>query len=95
MFLTYIVLLPVPYKLIQVQTGMKQLKTCLGFDYSNHTVTRILMSAFEIQNELFKGCDYVDTFLQKPVLINDLITDIRMLTTNAKSMQAQILAREF
>jgi hypothetical protein len=53
------------------------------------------MSAFEIQNELFKGCDYVDTFLQKPVLINDLITDIRMLTTNAKSMQAQILAREF
>ena len=61
----------------------------------NPAVTRIMMSAFEIQDELFNECNCVDKFLQKPVLIVDLIKEVRMLT-NAKSKQeAQILAREF
>ena len=33
----------------------------------NPAVTRILMSAFEIQDSLFQECDCVDKFLQKPI----------------------------
>jgi DNA-binding NtrC family response regulator len=47
----------------------------------NPAVTRIMMSAFEIQDELFNECNCVDKFLQKPVLIVDLINEIRMLLT--------------
>ena len=61
----------------------------------NPAVTRIMMSAFEIQDELFQEYKCVDKFLQKPVLIVDLIKEVPMLT-NAKSKQeAQILTREF
>ena len=61
----------------------------------NPAVTRIMMSAFEIQDELFQEYKCVDKFLQKPVLIVDLIKEVRMLT-NAKSKQeAQILTRKF
>ena len=45
----------------------------------NSAVTRILMSAFEIQDELFQEYKCVDKFLQKPVLMTDLINEIRML----------------
>ena len=45
----------------------------------NPAVIRIMMSAFEIQDELFKECNCVDKFLQKPVLIVDLINEVRML----------------
>ena len=34
----------------------------------NPAVTRILMSAFEIQEEQFQECNCVDKFLQKPIL---------------------------
>ena len=45
----------------------------------NPAVTRIMMSAFEIQDELFQECNCVDKFLQKPVLMTDLINEVRML----------------
>ena len=45
----------------------------------NPAVTRILMSAFEIQDDLFQEYKCVDKFLQKPVLITDLINEVRML----------------
>jgi len=45
----------------------------------NPAITRIMMSAFEIQDELFQECMCVDKFLQKPVLITDLINEVRML----------------
>jgi DNA-binding NtrC family response regulator len=45
----------------------------------NPAVTRIIMSAFEIQDELFQECNCVDKFLQKPVLMTDLINEVRML----------------
>jgi hypothetical protein len=38
-----------------------------------------MMSAFEIQDELFQECKCVDKFLQKPVLMVDLINEVRML----------------
>ena len=45
----------------------------------NPAVTRIMMSAFEIQDELFQEYNCVDKFLQKPVLMVDLINEVRML----------------
>ena len=62
----------------------------------NPAVTRIMMSAFEIQDELFQEYKCVDKFLQKPVLIVDLINEVRTLITTSNSKQeAQILTREF
>ena len=43
--------------------------------------TRIMMSAFEIQEELFQEYKCVDKFLQKPVLMTDLINEVRMLVS--------------
>jgi DNA-binding NtrC family response regulator len=43
--------------------------------------TRIMMSAFEIQDELFQEYKCVDKFLQKPVLMTDLIKEVRMLVS--------------
>ena len=37
---------------------------------------RIMMSAFEIQDELFQEYNCVDKFLQKPVLMVDPINEI-------------------
>jgi DNA-binding NtrC family response regulator len=45
----------------------------------NPVATRIMMSAFEIQDELFQEYKCVDKFLQKPVLMTDLIDQVRML----------------
>jgi len=47
----------------------------------NPAITRIMMSAFEIQDELFQEFRCVDKFLQKPVLMTDLINEVRMLVS--------------
>jgi FixJ family two-component response regulator len=39
----------------------------------NPLVATILISAFEIENELFKKCNCVDEFLQKPIHMSTLI----------------------
>jgi DNA-binding NtrC family response regulator len=57
-------------------TGMKLLSKVKEI---NPAVTRIMMSAFEIQDELFQESQCVDKFLQKPVLMTDLIKEVRML----------------
>ena len=41
--------------------------------------TRIMMSAFEIQDELFQECNCVDKFLQKPISMVKLIDEVEML----------------
>ena len=46
----------------------------------NLAVTSSMMSAIEIQDELFNEYSCIDKFLQKPVLIVGLIKDVRMLT---------------
>jgi response regulator RpfG family c-di-GMP phosphodiesterase len=61
----------------------------------NPAITRIMMSAFEIQDELFQEYKCVDKFLQKPVLIVDLINEVRMLTNTKSKQGAQILTTEF
>ena len=45
----------------------------------NPAITRIMMSAFEIQDEQFQERNCVDKFLQKPVLMTDLINEVRKL----------------
>ena len=45
----------------------------------NQTVTRILMSAFEVQDHLFQECDCVDEFLRKPISMVRLIDEVEML----------------
>ena len=57
-------------------TGMELLSTVKEV---NPAVTRIMMSAFEIQDELFQEHKCVDKFLQKPVLMTLLIDEVRML----------------
>ena len=57
-------------------TGIELLSTVKDV---NPAVTRIMMSAFEIQDELFQEFKCVDKFLQKPVLMTDLINEVRML----------------
>ena len=59
-------------------TGMELLSTVKEV---NPAVTRIMMSAFEIQDELFQEFKCEDKFLQKPVLMTDLINEVRMLIT--------------
>jgi DNA-binding NtrC family response regulator len=52
----------------------------------NPAVTRIMMSAFEIQDELYQEYKCVDKFLQKPISMVTLIDEVRVLT-NTKSKQ--------
>jgi DNA-binding NtrC family response regulator len=40
-------------------------------------VSRILISAFEIQDDIFKSAKCIDKFLQKPVRIADLIVQVQ------------------
>jgi DNA-binding NtrC family response regulator len=61
----------------------------------NPAITRIMMSAFEIQDELFQEYKCVDKFLQKPVLIVNLINEVRMLTNTKSKQEPQILISEF
>ena len=56
-------------------TGMELLSKIKNV---NPAVTTIMMSAFEIQDELFQECKCVDKFLQKPILMTDLINEVRM-----------------
>ena len=58
----------------------------------NPAVTRIMMSAFEIQDELFQEYDCVDKFLQKPVLMTELINEVRMLLSTIQIPNANRLS---
>jgi len=50
----------------------------------NPAVTRIMMSAFEIQDGLFQEYNCVDKFLQKPILMTDLINEVRMIVSKVQ-----------
>jgi DNA-binding NtrC family response regulator len=58
----------------------------------NPAVTRILMSAFEIQDEQFQKRNCVDKFLQKPILMSNLINEVQMLIAIDNPKEAQMLA---
>jgi DNA-binding NtrC family response regulator len=59
-----------------IMTGMELLSKIKDF---NPAVMRILISAFEVKDELFEECNCVDKFLQKPILMTDLINEVQML----------------
>ncbi len=54
-------------------TGIQLLEKIKGI---NPNVARMLISAFEIEDELFQGCNCVDKFLQKPVSMVNLIHEV-------------------
>lgn len=43
----------------------------------NSEVTRVLISAFEIDDELFKNYNCIDKFLQKPITMGDLLAEVQ------------------
>ena len=55
----------------------------------NPAVIRILMSAFEVNDQLFQECDCVDKFLQKPISMIKLIEDVERLI-NPLRVQSKI-----
>jgi len=59
---------------LEVLTKMKEV---------NQAVRRILISAFEIQDEI-RGCNCVDKFLQKPIAMEDLINEVERLIKKSK-----------
>ena len=48
----------------------------------NPSVSGILVSAFEIQDELDGNGKYIDKFLKKPISITELINEVQKLVTN-------------
>jgi len=55
----------------------------------NPAVIRILMSAFEVNDQLFQECDCVDKFLQKPISMIKLIEEVETLI-NPLRVQSKI-----
>jgi two-component SAPR family response regulator len=43
----------------------------------NSEVTRVLISAFEIDDEVFKNYNCIDKFLQKPITMGDLLAEVQ------------------
>jgi DNA-binding NtrC family response regulator len=43
----------------------------------NPSVTRIMISAFDVYDRVFDNCQYVDQFLRKPVKMADLIYNVK------------------
>jgi DNA-binding NtrC family response regulator len=50
----------------------------------NPTVKTLLVSAFEVEDELFQECLCVDKMLQKPIHISTLIHDVGMAIDTVK-----------
>jgi response regulator RpfG family c-di-GMP phosphodiesterase len=46
------------------------------------SVKTLLVSAFEVENELFQQCSCIDTFLQKPISMIDLIEKVEVQLPN-------------
>jgi two-component system response regulator (stage 0 sporulation protein F) len=61
--------------------GMELLKKVKAI---NPSVKTILISAFEVNDEVFEQCDYVDVFLQKPISIPDLIDAVETQIASGK-----------
>jgi DNA-binding NtrC family response regulator len=59
--------------------GMTGLELLEKIKAINPAVTRILMSAFEVNDGLFQECNCVDKFLQKPISMVNLIDEVEML----------------
>ncbi len=61
---------------IPVINGMELLKKIKAMKPS---VKTLLISAFDVNHEIFTECDYVDKFLEKPTKMIDLIKEVRSI----------------
>ena len=50
----------------------------------NPEVKRVLISAFEIEDDIFKNYQCIDKFLQKPILMTELISEIQNIVSSLK-----------
>lgn len=50
----------------------------------NSSVIRMMVSAFEIQDQVFGACDCVDKFLQKPIKMSDIKTEVQKQMNSIK-----------
>lgn len=48
----------------------------------NPSVIRIMVSAFEVDDRVFKDCKCIDKYLQKPVKMLDLILEVQKCVPN-------------
>jgi DNA-binding NtrC family response regulator len=61
---------------IPVINGMELLKKIKAMKPS---VKTLLISAFDVNQEIFRECDYVDKFLEKPTKMIDLVKGVRSI----------------
>lgn len=61
---------------IPVINGMELLKKIKAMKPS---VKTLLISAFDVNHEIFTECDYVDKFLEKPTKMIDLVKEVRSI----------------
>ena len=61
---------------IPVINGMELLKKIKAMKPS---VKTLLISAFDVNHEIFRECDYVDKFLEKPTKMIDLVKEVRSI----------------
>jgi DNA-binding NtrC family response regulator len=61
---------------IPVINGMELLKKIKAMKPS---VKTLLISAFDVNQEIFRECDYVDKFLEKPTKMIDLVKEVRSI----------------
>ena len=59
--------------------GMELLKKVKAI---NPSVKTILISAYGMDDEVYEQCNCVDTLLQKPISISDLICAVKTLSTS-------------
>jgi DNA-binding NtrC family response regulator len=59
----------------------------------NPEVKRILMSAFEIDDDLFNDCHNVDKFLPKPIMMSDLIEEVQKHVNKVEIKQNSVRSR--
>ena len=43
----------------------------------NPDVKRILVSAFDMHDDLFTNCHSIDKFLSKPIIMSELVTEVK------------------
>jgi DNA-binding NtrC family response regulator len=53
----------------------------------NPYVKTILITAFHISDEVFQNCNCIDKFLQKPITMTDLITEVQKQIKAKKELE--------
>ena len=54
----------------------------------NPNVKRILVSAFEKHDDLFKDCHSIDKFLSKPIILSELIAEVQKYMNKVEIKQS-------